>query len=149
MQRVIKNSTEAYDFIWIDLPKGADKKYIVDILQDADYVICTINQEAILMDRAIKVYLESEFLKNKQKMLLIGNYEPRSKYNIPNIRRKYGIKDPILAIPTNYVFMDACNDGQIIDFMYKNIDANKNDYNGYFISEVRNVVKEVINKMKI
>ena len=149
LQKVIKNSTEAYDFVWIDLPKGVDKKYIIDILRDADFVICTINQDAILLEKTIKAYLDSELLKNKNKMLLIGNYEPKSKYNIVNIRRKYGIKDPIMCIPSNYVFTDACNDGEIIDFLYKNLDANKNDYNGYFISEVKNVIKEVLNKIKI
>ena len=53
LQKVIKNSTEAYDFVWIDLPKGVDKKYIIDILRDADFVICTINQDAILLEKTI------------------------------------------------------------------------------------------------
>ena len=31
------------------------------------------------------------------------------------------IKDDILTIPHNYIFKDACNDGAVIDFFYKNL----------------------------
>ena len=149
LSMVIKTANQTYDLVWVDLPKGTDKKYITDILQDADYVICTINQEAIFLDEAIKAYQENEYIKDKPKMLLMCNYDPRSKYNIPNIKRKYGIKEPMLSIPSNYVFTDACNDGTVIDFMYKNMGADKTDYNGYFISEIRNVIKTVLEKIRV
>ena len=77
------------------------------------------------------------------------NYESKSKYNIPNIRRKYGIKEEIHAVPHNYVFTDACNDGSVIDFFYKNISADKNDYNGEFIHEIRKITKTILDHVKI
>ena len=145
---VIKKSAETYDMVWVDLPKGTEKTYITDALESADYVICTINQENVFLEDAIEKYLNNDIIKNKPKMLLMCNYEPKSKYNIQNIRRKYGIKEPILSVPHNYLFTDACNDGTVIDFFYKNLAADKNDYNGYFIHEIRNVVKTVLDHVK-
>lgn len=149
LNMVIKNAVQTYDLVWIDLPKGTEKGYITEILSEADYVICTINQEAMFLDDAIKAFMENDYIKDKPRMLLICDYEPKSKYNIPNIRRKYGIKDPIYCIPRNYMFTDACNDGNVIDFIYNNLGADKNDYNGYFISETKEVLKEILNKVRI
>lgn len=149
LNMVIKKSSEAYDIVWVDLPKSTDRKYITDALESADYVICTINQEEVFLEEAIEKYLEYDVIKNKPKMLLICDYEPKSKYNIQNIRRKYGIKENIYCIPHNYVFADACNDGTVIDFFYKNLGADRNDYNGYFINETRNIIKKVLEHVKI
>lgn len=149
LSMIIQKSVETYDIVWVDLPKGVEKKYITDALASADYVICTINQEEVFLEEAIEKYLENDIIKDKPKMLLMCNYEPRSKYNIQNIRRKYGIKDDMRCIPHNYVFTDACNDGSVIDFFYKNLGADKNDYNGYFITEVRNVAKTIKEHVKI
>jgi len=146
---VIGVSNQTYDLVWVDLPKGTEREYIKKALEDADYIICTIRQEQVHIDEVMKEYLENEIIKNKPKMLLMCDYEPKSKYNIPNIRRKYGIKDDIKVLPHNYVFTDACNDGTVVDFFYKNLGADKNDYNGYFINEVRDITKTVLNHVKI
>ena len=149
LSMVIKKSAETYDLVWIDLPKGTEKEYIVEALENADYVIVTLNQEGVFLEEAIQKYLDNDIIKKKPKMLLMCNYEPKSKYNIKNIQRKYGIKETILSVPHNYVFTDACNDGTVIDFFYKNLNADKNDYNGYFISEIRNITKTVLDNIKI
>lgn len=149
LSMVIQKSTETYDLVWVDLPKGVEKEYIIKVLEGADYIICTMSQDEVFIDEFMELYLENEIIKDKPKMLLMCNYEPRSKYNIKNIRRKYGIKENIMAIPHNYVFSDACNDGNVIDFFYKNLAADKNDYNGYFIDETRKVVKEIKENVRI
>lgn len=149
LNTVIKKSAETYDLVWVDLPKSDEKSYITSALESADYIICTINQEEVSLVETIDKYLNNDIIKNKPKMLLMCNYEPKSKYNIQNIRRKYGIKENILCVPHNYIFTDACNDGTVIDFFYKNIGADKTDYNGYFIHEIRNIIKLILEHVKI
>lgn len=149
LNMVIQKSNETYDLVWIDSPKGMDKSYITEILESADFVVCTINQDGVFLEEAMQKYLDNDILKNKQKMLLMCNYEPKSKYNIPNIRRKYGLKENIYSLPHNYVFVDACNDGEVVDFFYKNLGADKNDYNGYFIHETRNITKTILDHVKV
>lgn len=147
---IVQKASEAYDIVWIDLPKTLGREYIVETLKTADLVICTFNQEITNLEDQLKNLNSIEALKDKKKILLMCDYEEKSKYNINNIRRSYGIKDPIFCIPHNYVYKDACNDGNVVEgFFYKNIAADDNDYNGYFISETRKVVKKVLDMVKI
>lgn len=147
---IIQKASEAYDIVWVDLPKSTQKEYIKEAIERADLVICTFNQEATLLRDCLKDIENNELLKDKKKILLMCDYEEKSKYNIPNIRRMYGIKEPIFAIPHNYMYRDECNSGDVVEgFFYKNIAADTNDYNGYFIAETRKVVKKILDMVKV
>lgn len=147
--QVINKAAETYDLIFVDSPKSVEKEYIKEVLKKADLVICTLNQEEISLSESIKLYKNEEIIKDKKKMILICNYEQKSKYNIANIRRKYEVKDDILSVPHNIFFADACNEGKVIDFLYNNLKADKRDYNGRFISEVRKVTAKILDNVKI
>lgn len=147
---IVQKAAEAYDIVWVDLPKTTSREYINEVLKQADLVICTFNQEIVLLNDFLKNLENNEILKGKKKIILMCNYEEKSKYNIQNLRREYGIKDQVLCIPHNFVFADACNDGNVVEgFFYKNIAAEENDYNGYFIAETRKVVKKILDMVKI
>lgn len=147
---IVNKADDAYDFVWVDLPKSLDREYIKGVLESADLVICTFNQDVTLLEDAIKNYQETDVLKNKKKIMVMCNYEDKSKYSIPNIRRKYGIKDEIFCIPHNYLFTDACNDGNVVEgFFYKNLGADKYDYNGEFIDEIRRIIKKILELVKV
>lgn len=147
---IVQKASEAYDIVWIDLPKTAEKDYIKETLKQADLVICTFNQEVALLNDYLRNIESNELLKGKKKIILMCDYEEKSKYNIPNVRREYGIKEPIFCIPHNFVYADACNDGNVVEgFFYKNIGADVNDYNGHFISETRKIVKKILDSVKI
>ena len=147
---IIQKASEAYDIVWVDLPKTTEKEYIVETLKQADLVICTFNQEVALLNDYLRNINSMDVLNDKKKIILMCNYEEKSKYNIPNIRREFGIKDPVFCIPHNFIYTDACNDGNVVEgFFYKNIAADTNDYNGYFISETRKVVKKILDLVKI
>lgn len=147
--RVVTVANQSYDLIWIDCPKSEQREYIKSVVADADIVIVTLDQEIVNFDECMDLYSSSELIKDKKKLILMCNYEERSKYNIPNLRRRYGIKDPIMSIPSNYVFADACNDGKVIDFFYKNLNADIKDYNGKFIHAIKNLNKSILDNIKI
>ena len=146
---IIRKADEAYDFVIVDSPKGVEHDYIKEILEDADLVICTVNQDIVMLDEYFEELEKNELIKNKNKIIVIGDYENKSKCNVFNIKGRYKTKYPVFAVPHNYVFMDACNDGTAVDFFYKNIKADARDYNGYFISEVRKIVKKILEITKI
>ena len=54
-----------------------------------------------------------------------------------------------MSIPANYVFADACNDGKVIDFFYKNLNADIKDYNGKFIHAIKELNKKILDNIKI
>ena len=146
---IVRKANEAYDFVIVDCPKGTDNAYIKEVLEDAELVVCTINQDIVRLDDFFEELEKNELIKNKNKIIVIGDYENKSKCNIFNIKGRYKTKYPIFAVPHNYNFADACNDGAVVDFFYKNINADARDYNGYFIDEVRKIVKKILEVSKI
>ena len=146
---IIRKANETYDFTFVDTPKGVENAYIREILEDADLIVCTINQDIVGLDSFFKEIEQIDLIKNKNKIIVIGDYENKSKCNVFNLKGRYKTKYPVFAVPHNYVFMDACNDGAVIDFFYKNIKADARDYNGYFIAEVRKIVKKILEITKI
>lgn len=146
---IVRKADEAYDFVMVDLPKGTENAYIREVLDDADLVVCTISQDIVRLDEFFEELEKNEYIKDKNKIVVVGDYENKSKCNLFNIKGRYRTKYPIFAVPHNYVFMDACNDGAVIDFFYKNAKADARDYNGYFIGEVRKIVKKILEITKI
>jgi Flp pilus assembly CpaE family ATPase len=135
--------------VFVDLPKTANEKYVQDVLVDADVVICVVNQDVLKLEEFFNMINKEEILKDKNKIFIMGNYEEKSKYNVANIRSRYKIKEPIFEVPSNYLFTDACNDGNVIDFFYKNINADKRDYNGNFIYKVSTIAEKILEVAKI
>lgn len=146
---IVRKASEAYDLVIVDLPKSTNNAYIREVLEDADMIVCTINQDIVRLDEFFEAIEKNEIIKDKSKIVVIGDYENKSKCNAFNISGRYRTKLPIFVVPHNYVFMDACNDGAVVDFFYKNINADKRDYNGYFISEVEKIVKKIMELTKV
>lgn len=147
---IVRKADEAYDFVMVDLPKGTENEYVREVLEDADLVVCTINQDIARLDEFFEELEKNQYVKDKNKIVVVGDYENKSRCNLFNIKGKYRIKYPLFAVPHNYIFMDACNDGAAIDFFYKNANVkDTRDYNGYFLSEVEKIVKKILEITKI
>ena len=146
---IVRKADEAYDFVIVDLPKSTENDYIREVIEDADLLVCTINQDIVRLDSFFEELEKNKYIKDKNKIIVIGDYENKSKCNVFNIKGRYKTKYPIFAVPHNYIFTDACNDGAVIDFFYKNANADARDYNGYFISEVKKIVKKILEISKI
>ena len=146
---IVRKADEAYDFVLVDLPKTTGNDYIKEVLEDADLLVCTINQDIVKLDDFFEELDKNEIIKDKNKIIVIGDYENKSKCNVFNIKGRYKTKYPMFVVPHNYIFTDACNDGAVIDFFYKNAKADARDYNGYFISEVKKIVKKILEISKI
>ena len=146
---ITRKAAEIYDLVFIDLPKTLDKKYIVDTLADSEIIVCVVNQDAVKLDTLFSPINNKEELKNKNKLFVIADYESKSRYNVSNIKIKYNIKDPIYTIPHNYMFADACNNGSIVDFLYRNINADPHDYNGNFINSTKQIVEKILEISKV
>lgn len=144
-----KKAAEMYDAVFIDLPKTLNEKYVKDTLVDADVIVCTVNQDVIKIDEFFSKVNDIEELKDKQKIFVISDYESKSKFNISNIKIKYKVKEPIYVLPHNYVYSDAVNSGLVVDFFYRNINADIKDYNGYFITQTNEIVEKIFEIAKL
>lgn len=145
---LIRKADELYDLVLLDLPKGK-KEDIDNVLADSDVVVCVLNQDIVKLTDFFKKIDSDETLKDKQKIYVIGDYDDKSKYTAFNIASRFKVKEPIYTIPHNAIFSDACNDGNIIDFFYKNLNADKNDYNGRLIAATSEIVQRILDITKI
>ena len=146
-----RKANEMYDLVFIDLPKGSTEKYVESTLADADVVVCVLNQDMVKLTEFFRNINSNEILKDKQKIYVIADYDDKSKYNTFNIASRFRIKEPLYTVPHNMMFADACNDGNIVDFFYKNIQAEneKGDYNGKFIASTRQIVEKILDITKV
>lgn len=146
---ITRKASEVYDLVFVDLPKDSDEKFKKDTLADAEIVVCVINQDEVKLSNFFENINNMEELKDKTKIFVVADYEPKSRYNLSNIKNKYRIKDPIFAVPHNYMYSDSCNMGNAIDFFYRNMNADSKDYNGQFISMTKEIVEKIVEIAKI
>ena len=146
---IARRADEIYDLVFIDCPKGKLSKQTEAIIADSDVLVCTVNQDAVKLQNFFEEIESVEAIKDKPKIYLLCDAEDRTKYNEKNIQRRSMSKARVLEIPHNLYFAEACNDGNIIDFLYKNINADSSDYIGNFITNVNEVVEAVIQESKI
>lgn len=145
---LIRKADEIYDLVFLDLPKGK-KESINNVLSDSDVVICVLNQDIVKLTEFFKKVENDEILKEKQKIYVLADYDDKSKYTAYNIASRFKVKEPIYTVPHNAIFSDACNDGNIIDFFYKNLNADKSDYNGKLINSASEIVQKILDITKI
>ncbi len=150
---ITRKASEIYDLVMLDMPKTNNEKYVRDVLADAEVIVCTVNQDEVKLDEFFSKIKNTEELKDKNIIYVISDYENKSKYNLTNIRNKYKIKyqlqEPLYAVPHNYMFADACNSGNVIDFFYRNLNASPKDYNGYFVSQINEIVERIFEILKL
>lgn len=144
MSYILERADEAYDMVYFDSPKGQNFLAVTNILKSADVIVVTLMQNSIDLDEVLSVYDSIGILKEKKHIILVGNYSPNSKYTLFNIKNKYKIKSPMFAVPHCTAFADAVNDGNVVDFLFKNLNAKPNDEIGYFISETRKAEKAIM-----
>ncbi len=144
-----RKANEIYDLVFLDVPKGNKDNSVNNVLLDSDIVVCMLTQDMVKLSEFFKQIENDEILKDKQKIFVIGDYDDKSKYTAYNIASRFKVKEPIFTLPHNMIFADACNDGNVIDFFYKNMNAEKNDYNGKFIASVGEIVQKILDITKI
>lgn len=146
---IVKKADEVYDLVFIDLAKGTSNNDIKSVIDDGDVIVYVLDQDSIKLEDYLINIENNEYLKNKSKIIVLANYDDKSKYNVWNIKKRYRVKDPIFTLPYNFVYQDSLNDGNVIDFFYRNTNLDKGDYNGEFVNEVNNIVSKVIELSKI
>jgi len=146
---IAKNANEVYDVVLMDLPKTTTDDSVIKLMEQSDIIVCVVPQEIEKLNNFLKKIDQIDNIKEKQKIYVIGDYESGSRYNLHNLKLKYRIPDPCFVLPHNYLFTDACNDGNVLDFLYSNLNAQSGDYNGNFMLKTTEIVEEIVKILKI
>lgn len=150
MSKTITNILNAlagyHDMVFIDTNAGSNE-LTLKILQNSDMIIINLSQNKSILED----YGSNYEFSNKKVFYLIGNYDSNSKYNLKNMMKTYSwlkMKNTAV-IPYNTEYMDAQSDGQVIPFILRNMNCDKEDSNAYFIHEVKKAVGKIMNNLGI
>lgn len=119
--------------VFIDI-SGSNNLSTKSILNDVDIVVVNINQNHAI----IKDFFDNYQSIADKAFFVLGNYEQYSRLDMNAISRYYKINpNRIGAVPYNYEYREALNNGKVIDFISKYYNCRKRDSNYHFISQIK------------
>ena len=141
---ILNLSKDYYDLTFVDVGPGS-MDVTNKIFDLSDLIVVNLNQNINMIEDLFENY---KTIADKC-LFLIGKYDKNSKINVKTLQRKYGLKGRITVIPYNIYFSDSCSEGKVIDFFMRNIKADKDDVNYFFIHEVRNAAEIILKKLGV
>lgn len=138
---ILHAASKYHDLVFVDTNSGKNE-LTMKIIKDSDIVIVCLNQNKSMLED----YFRNYEIQDKKVFYLIGNYDDHSRYNLHNLRKCFSWlkSDNSAIIPYNTEYMDAQSDGQVIQYVLKNLDCDKDDYNYYFINQVKLAVNKLL-----
>jgi len=135
-----------YDVTLIDLNSGINE-CSKNIILNCDLVVVNLNQnEKVLTDFFNNIPKE---LQKKKYMIVLGKYNPESKFTIKYIRKVFKVKNEIAAVPYNVNYLDSHNNHKVMRYFKSlNSNLNKSDEDYYFREQVNlftNIIVQLLN----
>jgi hypothetical protein len=141
---ILSCAKQSYDLILLDVNSGMGSKLTGIALNYADLIIVNLNQNM----EVLKAYFKAEDIgplsADKERLVLLGNYDRNSKYNARYIRRIFNYEDEIYAIPRNTAFMDEYNDHNVLRYIFANYEVDSWDGSHEFMEMLEAVSKRIV-----
>lgn len=138
-----------YDIVMVDVSKNMPKENINKILNISDLVVVNLLQNISSINKFAKLKNENEFFRRNNVLLMLGKYNPGSKYSNKNVARMLREKNLPMIVPYNILFADECSDGRIVDYLLRiqGIEGYDNK-DTYFVKKLRETKDYLIYKMQ-
>lgn len=148
IQYIVSCAIQAYDIVICDINAGRGD-ISLKALELVDLVVVNLNQNM----EVLRTYFHRKewhpLLDNKPHILVLGNYDADSKYNVKFIKRTFGYDKEIYTIPRHLPFMEAHNNHDMLKFFMSNINAQKNNTHIDFMYNVGLICKSILEYAKI
>lgn len=145
---IARIASKYYDLVFIDIDSDLDEKTKDSLLEISNLVVACLPQNLRKINEFMELKQEKEVLRNKVVIPLIGRYDKNSKFNKKNVARYMKEKRGVYAVPYNTLFFEACNEAKVADFFIKFRKINEKDRNAMFISDIREVTENMIERLK-
>lgn len=145
---IINAANKYYDLVLVDLDKQVEKNIEEEILKNSNLIIANLSQRLTSIDDFMEIRKEKPILSTQKTLILIGRYDKFSKYNVKNISRYMKEKNNISTIPYNTLFFEACEEAKVPDLFLKLRNVDTEDRNGFFLSEVKRVVDNIVYRLQ-
>lgn len=146
---ILACAKQAYDLTFIDVSSGINNKVTDMAMRTADLIVVNLNQNLKVLDDFFTRKIYHNELDSRKYIIVLNNYDTRSKYTTKYIKKLYNFKDDIFAIPKCVDYMDSHNDHKVLDFMISNNDtcSSEEDYN--FLNQIKNISLKVLDLCEI
>ena len=147
-KEIIKQASQFYDMVFVDLDKGLEDNITKQILKISNVIIVNVEQKIDMINDFDKVKKSNEFLNQKNFILNIGRFDSYSKYSIKNISRYLGMKRDISVIPYNTLYFEAASEESVADLFLKIRNVAEGDRNRAFVVETKNAAEKIVYKLQ-
>lgn len=138
-----------YDIVLIDLSKKLPKEAKEKVLVISDLIVVNLLQNMNSISNFMKLKTQNEFFNKKNVLIMLGKYNPNSKFSNKNVARLLREKNIPMIVPYNILFADECFDGKIIDYFLKIQRVQGYDNKDtYFIKQLRSTSEALEYKMQ-
>lgn len=145
---IINLANNYYDIVLVDLDREIKDNISDTILQNSNLIIANLSQRLMSINDFIKLREQKSILNSKKTLVLINRYDKFSKYTVKNITRYMGEKNKVSTIPYNTLFFEACEEAKVPDLFLKLRKVDEEDRNGFFLSEVRRTMENIIYRLQ-
>lgn len=136
-----------YDAVLLDTNSGNKNSLTNKLLESSDLIVVNLSQNMTLLERFFSKQDWPDALNHKPYMIVLGQYDPNSKYTAMNIARRFEYKEPIYTIPYCTDYKDACNDRRVLEFFIRQRNVTRKHENYFFMQEIRRFVNALMTKV--
>ena len=147
--QIIDVANQTYDIVLVDLSKKIPKQNKDKVLNISDLVVVNFNQNMTSINNFLRLKQNNDFYKKSNVLLLLGKYNPNSKYSNKNVARYLKEKNIPMIVPYNILLADECSEGRIVDYFLKvqRIEGYDNK-DTYFNKQLRQTTESLEYKMQ-
>lgn len=149
IEDIVQVAKDYYHAILVDLHSGFRNSLTNSLLRSSDLIVVSLCQNIDILTNYFTNSGWPDWFHEKKKLVIIGQYDPNSKYKVANIKRHFHVKEPIYTVPYCSQFMDAFNDKDILGWFRKNQNIGKTHQNYFFLQEVRKLAKAILDEIGI
>jgi hypothetical protein len=144
LEPLLDTAKRHYDLTLIDGGSGIGSGWTQALLQNADLVIVSLNQNRFVLERFFRH--QEDLLKGKSFLLVLGQYDRHSQRTSKNIARHHKVNVPIYPVPHQAGFMDASQESRAVDFMFRNRSVPRDHEHYFFMERVRVLAQAIIER---
>ncbi|PWK05012.1 chromosome partitioning protein ParA [Tumebacillus permanentifrigoris] len=147
LRSIFYAANKFYDLTLLDLNSGQQNQLSMTMLEGSDLIVVNLNQNINLLERFFSKEDWPDVLNEKPFIIVLGSYDPQSKYSAQNIARRFRYKGPIYTVPYCTDFLDALNDRKVLDFFLRNRSVTKQHDNYFFMQEIRRLASAIVDRL--
>lgn len=147
MKSIIKIANKYYDLVFIDAEGSLEEQHVQDIFKESNLIVASTSQRIKIIKDFLVDRKKYDFMTNDNTMVLMGKYDKYSKYNVKNLQRTEKISE-IYGIPYNTLFFEACNEGNLADFIINYRNVKQNNIQAPIMESITEVANRILEKLK-